>query len=83
MMVALSVAVMALGAVFEVMDLSVCALASLFVAFVFIEVGSPYTFLVWICTSIITFIFFPASMVSLEYLLIFGIYPTLKGYIEP
>ena len=82
MIVALSVAVMALGAVFEVMDLSVCALASLFVAFVFIEVGSPYTFLVWICTSIITFIFFPASMVSLEYLLIFGIYPTLKGYIE-
>ena len=82
LIVALSVVVMALGALFELFDLSVCALASLFVAFVYIEIGSPYTFAVWLCTSLIVFLFFPGSFVWLEYLALFGIYPILKGYIE-
>ena len=82
LIVALSVVVMALGALFELFDLSVCALASLFVAFTYIEIGSPYTFLVWICTSLIVFLFFPGSFVWLEYFVLFGIYPTIKGYIE-
>lgn len=82
MLVALGAALMALGGVVEVFDLTVCALASLLVAFVYIELGSPYTWLVWICTSLVSFIIFPASLLWLEYFLIFGIYPIIKGYIE-
>ncbi len=82
LLVALGVAFMALGAVFEILDLTVCALVSLLVVFVYLELGSPYTWLVWICTSLITAIIFPGSILWVEYLLVFGIYPILKAYIE-
>ena len=82
MMVALSVVVMVLGAVIDVLDLSACAMASLVMVFSYIELGSPYTFLIWICTTVLSAIIFPASMVWMEYLIVFGIYPLLKAYIE-
>ena len=82
MIVALSTVFMVLGAVIEVLDLSVCALASMMVCFVYIEIGSPYTWLVWLCTTLTTFVCFPGSVVWIEYFLIFGIYPILKAYIE-
>ena len=82
MVVALGTMFLVLGAVFDVLDLSACALASLFVAFIYIEIGSPYTYLVWLATALLTFVFFPGSLVWVEYLLVFGIYPILKAYIE-
>ena len=82
MLVALGVAFMALGAVIEVMDLSVCAVASLLVVFVYIEIGSPFVWLVWLCTSLATFLFFPGSIIWIEYFLVFGIYPILKAFFE-
>ena len=82
MMVALSVVMMVVGAVLDVLDLSACALASLVMVFSYIELGSPYTFLIWICTTVISGIVFPASLVWVEYFTVFGIYPILKAYIE-
>lgn len=82
MVVALSAVFMVIGGFVEVLDLSVCALASLLVAFVYIEIGSPYTWLVWLCTSLTTFLIMPGKMIWMLYLLIFGIYPILKAYIE-
>jgi len=82
LLVALGVAFMALGGVIEIFDLSVCALASLLVVFVYLELGSPYTWLVWICTSLATALIFPGSILWVEYFLVFGIYPILKAYIE-
>lgn len=80
--VALGVVFMVFGAVFDVVDLTACALSSLLVAFIYIEIGSPYTFLVWICTALLSAVLFPGSAIWIEYLLIFGIYPILKAYIE-
>lgn len=80
--VALGTLFMIAGGFVEVLDLSACALASVLVAFIYIEIGSPYTWLVWICTSLLSFICFPGSVLWLEYLLVFGIYPILKAYIE-
>ncbi len=80
--VALGVVLMVIGAEFGVLDLTSCALASLLVAFIYIEIGAPYTFLVWICTSLVSAFLYTGSAVWIEYLLIFGIYPILKGYIE-
>ena len=82
MATALGVVILLFGALFEVMDLSLCAVASLIVAFVYIELGSPYTWLVWLTTTLISFIFFSGSVVWVEYFTVFGIYPILKAYIE-
>jgi hypothetical protein len=82
MMVAMTVLFMALGAFVEALDLTVAALCSLVLVFVFIEIGSPYTWLVWLCSSVLGFVFFSGSFVWITYLLIFGIYPILKAYIE-
>ena len=82
MIVAISAAFMAIGGLVEVLDLSVLAFTSLLVAFVYIEIGSPYTWLVWLCSSLAAFLLVPGSIVWGEYLTIFGIYPILKAYIE-
>lgn len=80
--VALGVVFMALGAVFSSLDLTVVCLASLLVTFVYIEVGAPYTYLVWICTTLLAALFYPASLMWSAYLLVFGIWPILKGAVE-
>ena len=82
MIVALGTVFMKLGSVIEVFDLTAAALASMLVAFVYVEIGSPYTWLVWLATSFLTFILPPMASVSIMYFLLFGIYPILKGYIE-
>ncbi|MBR5448832.1 MAG: hypothetical protein IKV43_02490 [Clostridia bacterium] len=82
MMVAMGALFMGLGAVFQSLDMTAAALSSLLVAIVYVEVGSPYTFLVWICTTLITAVIYQGSAMWLMYLLLFGIYPILKGYIE-
>ena len=82
MLVALGTALMLLGSMIEVLDLTVCAVASLVVVFVYLELGSPYTWLVWICTSLCTALIYSGSVVWVEYFLVFGIYPLLKAYVE-
>lgn len=82
MMVALGTVFMILGAVIEVLDLTVCALASVLVVFVYLEIGAYYPWLVWICTSLATALFYPGSIIWVEYFLVFGIYPLIKSYIE-
>ena len=81
-MVALGTAIMLLGAVIEVLDLSVCAIASMLVVFIYIEIGSYYPWLVWICTTLATALIFPGTPIWVEYLFVFGIYPLMKAYIE-
>ena len=82
MMVALGTAFMIIGAVIEVLDLTVCALASMLGVFIFLEIGSYYPWLVWVCTSLATGLLYPASLIWVEYALIFGVYPLIKAYIE-
>ena len=82
MAVALGTVFMIIGAVFEIMDLTAAALSSLVVAVIYIEIGSPYTFLVWLCTSLATALMYPGSIMWIMYLVMFGIYPIVKGYIE-
>ena len=82
MMVALGTVFMIIGATIEVLDLTVCALASLLVVFIYLEIGSYYPWLVWICTSLATALLYTGSIVWVEYLLVFGVYPLIKSYIE-
>ncbi len=81
-LVALGSAIMIIGAVVEVLDLVVCVFASLLVVFVYLEIGPPYPYLVWICTSLATALMYFGSIIWVEYFLVFGIYPMLKAFIE-
>ena len=82
LLVALGTTFMIIGAAIEVLDLTVCALASLLVVFVYLEIGSYFPWLVWLCTTLATALLYPGSLVWAEYLLVFGIYPLIKAYIE-
>lgn len=82
LLVALGAVLMALGSFVEVLDLTVSAIASLIVVFVYLEIGSPFTWLVWLATSLVAFLIAPGSTVWLTYLIVFGIYPILKAYVE-
>ena len=79
---ALGAVIMLLGSVIETLDLTVCALASLLVVFIYLEIGSYYPWLVWICTTLTTALIYSGSLVWIEYFLIFGIFPLIKAYIE-
>ena len=81
-LVAMSVVVMVIGGVLPVLDLSMSAMASLIVAFAYIEIGSPYTWLIWLATTVLSAVMFPGSLLWVSYLVAFGVYPILKGYIE-
>ncbi len=82
MVVALSAVLLMIGAFVSVADLLMGAIASLLVVFVFIEIRSPYTWLVWLATTLTVF-FMPSGMaVGALYFLVFGLYPILKAYIE-
>lgn len=83
--VALGTTLMVLGVyidVAEMLDLSLCAIASLLVVFIYLEIGSYYPWLVWICTSLATALLATGKPIWVEYLLVFGIYPLIKSYIE-
>lgn len=82
MAIALGVVFMAAGAYVEALDMTVAAINSLIMVFIFIELGKPYTYFVWLGTSLLGFIFFTHSPVWLTYFLLFGAYPIIKAYIE-
>ena len=83
LMVALGTAIMSLAIVAQdFLDLSACAIASVVVVFVYIEIGSYFPWLVWICTTLTTALLLPNSLMWAEYFTVFGLYPLIKAYIE-
>ena len=80
--VALSVVILLMSSFLGLMELTVGALASLLVVFIFIEVKGSYPYLVWLATSTLSILLLPTKEIGVAYLVIFGIYPILKAYIE-
>ena len=82
MVVALGAIFLIIGSYINAVDLIFEVVASLLAVFVYIEIGSPYTWLVWPATTL-TVAFLPNGIsVAGLYFLVFGIYPILKAYIE-
>ncbi len=79
---AFSVLALFVGAVIDVLSMTMTAVASLFIVVVMIEVGSPYPTLVWGVTSALSLILLPNKLPALLYLLFGGIYPILKAAFE-
>ena len=82
MAIALGVLLMTLGFFVEVLDMTVAALCSCLMAFVFIEIGAKYAVAVWLGTSVLGAVFFTSSLVWVTFFLVFGIFPILKAFIE-
>lgn len=81
MVTALGSTLMAIGAVWKLVDGALAAFASLLLVIIIIEVGSAFSWLVWLTTSLITALLFPSSTVWLLYFVL-GVFPILKYYIE-
>ena len=79
---ALGVAMLLIGSMIEVMDLSMAALASFFCIFAVIELGGAYPWLIFAVTGVLSLILMPLSMGGWFYLLFFGYYPILKEKLE-
>ena len=81
---ALGVTLMYLGAFIQVLDLSVVAIASVLVIFARIELGSPYDWLTYAVTGILSAIMIGSVnfVIPVLYLSFAGIYPILKAYFE-
>lgn len=76
------VAVLLIGNIISVLDLSMVVIASLAVVFAVIEMGSPYPYLIYAVTGILAVILLPDKTIALEYILFGGIYPIFKAIFE-
>ena len=82
MLSALGVVILYLGSVINVLDLTMVAIASLFVFFAVIELGTPFQYLIYAVTALLSMFLLPDKFAALTYLLFGGIYPVFKAMIE-
>lgn len=81
MLVALGVILLGVGALVEVLDLSVAALASLLCIWAVIEMGGAYPWIIWGITSFLAILLLPQKTPGFFYLFL-GVYPMLKQKLE-
>ena len=79
---ALGVILLALGALFQVLDLSMAVLASLAVIFAVIELGGSYPYLIYAVTSVLAVLLVPVKTAPLAYVCFAGFYPIVKAKLE-
>ena len=70
-----------MGALIEVLDLSMAAIVSLFVVLLRIEIGGAYPYLFWATTSIVSLLLMPSSSAALLFAFL-GLYPLAKAVLE-
>lgn len=81
-LVSLSVVVLFLGSIFEVLDLTVAAVASFITLLAIIELGSYFPLLIYLASSVLGILLLPNKYGALIYCLFYGFYPILKIKIE-
>lgn len=82
LLAALGVVLLGVGALVEVLDLSMAAIASLLVVFAVIELGGMYPYLIYGVTSLLSLLLLPAKTPALIYALFAGYYPIVKAALE-
>ena len=81
MLASLGVVILYCGALLEVFELCVVALASFLIVPVVIEYGRAYPWTVYLTTTALSLLLLPQKMPGAVYL-IFGFYPIVKAYFE-
>ena len=79
---ALAVIMLYFGAIIEVMDLSMGAIASLVIVLIVIEMGYSYAWISYAAISILSFILLPQKLTAVIFAALMGFYPIVKSYIE-
>ena len=79
---ALAVAIMYIGAMLEVLDLSTAALASICVMLILTELGAKYAFLSYACISVLSFLLLPTKYAAIMFIGFLGFYPMAKSFFE-
>lgn len=79
---ALGVVILWLGGMLGDLDLTVAAVVSLIVALTAIEMGLKYALAVYLVTSALSLILFPAFFITPIYVLFIGYYPIAKALLE-
>lgn len=82
MMTALSVVILCLGSVFQTIDLTMAALASLCVVLAMIELGGREALLIYLATAVLSLLLVPQKLIAAEYALFAGVYPLIKSLAE-
>lgn len=81
-MSALGAVIMYLGCLFEILDLSTAAIASMCVLLVLVETGAKYSWLSYAVTGIISLIILPVKTAGILFVGFFGFYPMAKAFFE-
>ncbi len=81
LLVALGIVFMLIGAITEILDLTMLVLASLCIIFAVIEIGFRWAWLVWGVTALLCLLLLPSKTAALLYLL-GGFYPIAKAGFE-
>lgn len=79
---AVGVVLLYLGALIEVLDLSVVVLASLVCVFAVLEMGGAWPWLVYAVVSVLSTVLLPVKTPAVLFLLFGGCYPIVKAYYE-
>lgn len=79
---ALGVVILWLGAVLDILDLTMAALAPVLVIYVVIEIGGFWPWLVYLVTGLLALLLLPQKLGAVFYLLCTGFYPIIKRWIE-
>lgn len=82
MLAALGVVLLWLGALVEVLDLSMAAIASMLAVFAVIEMSRRYAILVYAVTALLSLLLLPVKTPALIYAAFAGYYPVLKAILE-
>lgn len=78
----LSLAVLYLGSLSGIFDLCAVVVGALCTAFVVLEIGGVYPWLTGAVTGVLAVLLLPDKFVALEYIVLGGLYPILKSFLE-
>lgn len=81
MLTALGVLFIYIGAITDVLDISLCAVASLILVFSLIEFGRGYAYMVFFATAILSSLLLPNKFAAMMYIFC-GFYSIVKSSIE-
>ncbi len=79
---ALSVVILLVGSFMQVADIAVSMLASAVLMLALIEMGESFALMIYLATSLLTFLFLPNKFIAAVYLVFSGLYPLLKRFFD-
>ena len=79
---ALAVAIMYVGSMLDVLDMSTAALASICVMIILTELGSKYAFMSFACIGVLSALLVPSKYAAIMFIGFLGFYPMAKRFFE-